>query len=272
MKPMIILATIVLLALAAWKLLRVYEQRQVFHPRPGLEETPADRNLAYRDLSVSSGAETLQAWLVPADRPRGVMLYCHGNFGNLSDCLDTVEVYRRLGLDVAVFDYRVYGNSSGTPDEAGTYEDAEAAWKFLTEDLGYDPARTVVFGRSLGGAVALRLAADRRPAALIVEASFPSLRQVAERLHPALPVGLMLRYRYPGAEYAARTECPKLFIHSRDDNLIPLSLGRELYAAAAEPKEFLEIGGPHASGFLETGPPYIAGVGRFLDRVLGPRP
>ncbi|MCH9003231.1 MAG: alpha/beta hydrolase [Planctomycetes bacterium] len=146
--------------------------------------------------------------------------------------------------------YRGYGRSTGTPGEDGLYADAEAAWRYLTETRGERPDRIVLFGRSLGGAVAIELARRHNPAALVVESTFTSLVDVGRHHYPLLPVSLIATHRFDSLSKIAGIACPKLFLHGTDDALIPIDLGRALYDAAQSPKRFLETpGGHNNSGF-----------------------
>lgn len=265
---LLILGLVLVLGWGLWRLVRRYERSQVYHPFPLLTRTPEAVGLSYRDVFFPSGRHRLQGWHIPAANPRGAVLFCHGNSGNLSNCLETAMVFHRLGMNFFVFDYRGYGNSTGSPDEEGTYRDAEAAWETLTRELGEKPERVVLFGRSLGGAVAAELAVRRPAAAMIVEASFPSLLEVAALTHPRIPAAWFLSSRYEAARRVAAVSCPKLFIHSRDDDFIPLELGEKLFRAAAEPKKFLLIHGSHGEGYLETGEPYLRALDDFLREVL----
>jgi fermentation-respiration switch protein FrsA (DUF1100 family) len=172
-----------------------------------------------------------------------VVLFCHGNAGNVSHRLDTLQFFRSLGLGTLIFDYRGYGRSDGSPSEKGTYRDAEAAWRHLVEQRQIPPERIVILGRSLGGAVAARLAADQRPGALVVESAFTSVPDLAARMFPVYPVHLLARIRYNTLKWIRRVHCPVLVVHSRDDEMIPFRHGRRLFEAAPEPKEFLELRG-----------------------------
>lgn len=272
MRALVIAGIIVLLGIIGFLLLRRFEHGEIYQPSPDLEGTPREFGLDYRNLFFHSEKERLQGWFVPAEEARGTLLYCHGNSGNISHCLDTVQLYHEMGMSVFVYDYRGYGNSTGEPSEAGLYADAQAAWETLTGSLGISPERIVIFGRSLGGAVAVDLASRRQAAGLIVEASFPSMKELAQVLHPMLPVDLILSNHYRSADKLARVTCPSLFIHSREDELVPWDLGQRLFSAAREPRSFLEITGTHGEGFLNSGEAYRLPVSRFLTETLGPEP
>ncbi|HSM11391.1 MAG TPA: alpha/beta hydrolase [Lysobacter sp.] len=247
-------------------------------PGRTLDATPADAGLDYQDVNIDTAdGERLHGWYVPAARPgmgeaRGVLLFFHGNAGNISHRLESIALFNRLGLDVLIVDYRGYGRSTGKPTEAGTYRDARAAWDYLVGERGIRPGRIVVFGRSLGGAVGAwlgsQLPAAETPAALIIESSFTSGADMARRLYPIFPAGLLTRLKYPVVDYAARLNCPVLVVHSRDDEIIPYAMGRAIYDAAPSPRFFLELRGDHNAGFWISRASYTAGLEAFLLEVL----
>jgi fermentation-respiration switch protein FrsA (DUF1100 family) len=244
-------------------------------PGRALDATPGDIGLTYEDVHIAtSDGERLHGWYVPAAAARGVLLFFHGNAGNISHRLESIAIFNRLGLDVLIVDYRGYGQSTGKPGEKGTYRDAQAAWAYLLEERGLAPGRTVVFGRSLGGAVgawlASQLPGDEAPAAVIIESSFSSGADMARRLYPIFPARLLTRLEYPVVEYVARLRSPVLVVHSRDDEIIPFPMGRAIYEAAPAPKSFLELRGDHNAGFWISREAYTAGLDGFLDSVLGP--
>lgn len=238
-------------------------------PGRALEATPADRGLEFEPLSIPTGdGETLDGWFIPAGEARGTLLFFHGNAGNISHRLDSVGLFHRLGLNVLIFDYRGYGRSSGKPSEAGLYRDAEAAWRYLTGERATPADEIVLFGRSLGGAVAVWLAGRVRPAGLIVESSFTSVPDMGAEIYPWLPVRLLARNRFDSRARIGGVRVPVLIIHSRQDEIIPFRHGRRLFEAAAEPKQFLEIAGGHNDGFYVSGEKYREGISEFLDGVL----
>lgn len=179
-------------------------------------------------------------------------------------------MFHRLRLDIFIFDYRGYGQSEGKPAEQGTYKDAEAAWRYLIEERQMNPNEVVVFGRSLGGAVASWLAQSYTPGALILESTFTSLRDIAATLYPYLPVRLLLRFEYDTAKYLGRVNCPVLIVHSRDDEIMPFSHGQRLFEMAKEPKTFLQITGTHNEGFITSGKRYEQGLNAFISEYLEP--
>jgi uncharacterized protein len=251
-----------------------WQSKLVYFPRPGVQATPADAGIYYEDVTLQAAdGVKLHAWFVPApDKPRGALLYCHGNAGNISYRVGLVSVFRRMGLDVLIFDYRGYGQSEGKPSEDGTYLDAEAAWDYLVTKRGVRPERIAIFGKSLGGGVAAHLAAEpeRKPGALVLQSTFTSIPDVGAEQFWWLPVRLIARIKYPSLKTLPAIKCPVLVVHSRGDELIPFHHGQQLFAAANEPKEFLEIQGDHNGGWQLSGRAYTDGIQRFLDKHLGP--
>ncbi len=234
-------------------------------PTREIAATPADIGLRYEALRLpTADGETLDAWFVPAPKERAVLLFFHGNAGNISHRLDSVKILHDRGLSVLIIDYRGYGQSTGRPTELGTYEDARAAWRHLVEDRGIPPQRIVLFGRSLGAAVATWLAANTAPRALIVESAFRSVPDMAAEIYWFLPVRLLARLHYPVEKLLPGVEAPVLVIHSRDDEIIPFAHGEALYAVAAEPRKLLEIEGDHNTGFLASRSRYVEGLEAFL--------
>jgi hypothetical protein len=253
-------------------LIAVFQSRLIYFPTGEYAFTPAGIGLDFEDLTLETGdGVAIAAWYVPHPTAKGSVIFCHGNAGNISDRVDSINALHRMGLNVLIFDYRGYGRSEGRPSEKGTYKDADAAWRYLVETRGESPDRIVLFGRSLGGAVAIELAGRNRPAALVVESTFTSLVDIGRLHYSLLPVRLVLRYRYDSICRVASLACPKLFIHGSGDTLIPFANGRELFAAAAQPKQFMETpGGHNQSGFMYS-PEYTDRLATFLDMVLSQR-
>jgi len=267
---------VITLAYAAVLLLAwLFQHRLLYLPTtPGRAwmTTPDAVGLSYRDLRIRTGDDIeLSAWLVPSDPERGLLLFFHGNAGNISHRLESIGIFHQLGLSVLIVDYRGYGRSGGTPSETGTYRDAAAVWRFATVELGRRPDRIVVHGRSLGAAVAAHLAATAAvsPAALIVESPFTTVAEMAQRAYPILPARWLTRFSYATRDYVADAPCPVLVAHSEEDEIIPVELGRAVYAAAPEPKRFLTLGGGHNTAFRETGDAYLHGIDAFLAEVAG---
>jgi fermentation-respiration switch protein FrsA (DUF1100 family) len=249
--------------------LMAFQSHYVYFPERGIVATPDAIGLPYEtvDFEAADGVR-LSGWFIPAENPRGTLLFFHGNAGNISHRLESIEVFNRLHLNTLIFDYRGFGQSGGKITEQGTYLDAEAAWRYLTEERDIDAAEIVVFGRSLGGTIAAWLAQHHPPKALILESTFTSIPDIGADVYPYLPVRLMSRYSYDAAGYLRRANCPVLIIHSRNDEIIPFRHGQRLFEAANEPKEFLEIGGSHNEGFITSAKRYQEGLDSFISTYL----
>lgn len=255
----------------AGMLLLVYflQDRLLYFPLKDIDVTPAALQLAFEEVRLTTDdGQTLAAWWIPAEKERAVLLFCHGNGGNISYRLDSIDIFSRLGLSVLIFDYRGYGGSTGQPSEKGTYRDAESAWRYLVDVQKKKPEKIICFGESLGGAVAAEIAMRHESGGLIIMSSFTSIPELAGRLYPFLPIKLLSKFRYATIEKIANIAAPKLIIHSPDDEIIPFEQGRSLYEKAAHPKQFLQIKGGHNEGFLVSGNLYVQGLKDFLDRYF----
>jgi fermentation-respiration switch protein FrsA (DUF1100 family) len=242
----------------------------LYHPGYELRATPADIGIPFESVSLQTAdGKRLAAWWIPSQSPRGTLLFCHGNAGNIADRLDSIRIFNGLGLNLFIFDYRGYGKSNGSPSEQGIYRDVEAAWDYLERNRGIDPQKIVVFGRSLGGSVAAWISQTRRPGALILEAAFTSLQEVARDRVPGFFVNLFVSDQYPTIRYLTLVQCPVLIIHSRDDEVIPFGHGKALFATATGSKELVVIRGSHNTGFLDSRPLYEQAMDSFLSKVLG---
>ncbi|MDJ0807495.1 MAG: alpha/beta hydrolase [Gammaproteobacteria bacterium] len=228
--------------------------------------SPQAIGLSYEDVElVTKDGIKLQAWYLPATQARGTLLFLHGNAGNISHRLDSLQLFHNLGLNTLIFDYRGYGNSAGKPDEAGIYQDAETAWQYLTEVRGIPPGEILLFGRSFGGAVAAYLAELHPALGLILESTFTSVPDMAAALYPWLPVRSLTKAHYDTRSRLASIEIPVLVIHSPDDEIIPYDHGRTLFELAGEPKRFLQLQGDHNYGFMKSLEAYRAGWDEFIE-------
>lgn len=250
-------------------LMFLFQGALLYHPDIGRESrrTPEDVGLNYETVWLTTEDNVrIEAWFVPAPAARGVVLLAHGNAGSIAYRVDYAPLFHRLGFSLLLLEYRGYGRSEGKPSEEGTYADARAAWRHLVMERGIPAERIVLVGESLGGAVVARLAADQRPAALVLASSFVSVPELAAELYPWLPARWLARYRYDTLEALERISCPVLIAHSREDEIVPLRHGERLFAAAKGEKSFLELAGGHNGGFLYTREEWGEELGRFLDR------
>jgi uncharacterized protein len=266
------LALLVVAYLGLLVLLRFNESRLVYFPgaERRLIPPPAELQLPVQRAALrTEDGVTLASWVMPAD-PNSTgywLLICHGNAGNLSEFGRPAHYagLRALGLNLLAFDYRGYGESEGAPSEAGLYKDADAAYRYLREELGVAPGKIVIFGHSLGSAVAVDLASRVPASGLILEGALTSVLQRGQELYPYIPVRWIGRSRYASIDKISRVRVPKLFLHARADDVIPLAHGRRLFEAAPEPKTFVELNGGHGDAFELDSATYFGSVSRFLS-------
>jgi len=249
----------------------LFEERLIFLPTrhpAGWWDGPKIRGLAVEDVWMdTSDGERIHGWFAPGPDGDGpVILYFHGNAGNLSDRTDFVQTLVGEGLSVFIVDYRGYGRSSGRPNEAGLYRDAEAAWDYLVTTRNVPAERIVILGRSLGGGVATELAV-RRPNArgLILESTFRSIAHIGQRQFPFLPVRLLLRTRFDNLAKVPEIRVPTLVVHGTADRLIPFEEGKALYEALPDgQKHFHAVeGGEHNDTWARGGESYLKAIRAF---------
>lgn len=251
--------------------LYLVQDRLLYHPVRGAVATPSDEGMAFEAVRLPTGdadTTTLHAWWIPAADARGTVLFWHGNAGNLSHRVSTLRWLHELGLNVLAADYRGYGESGGTPSESAFAEDAQTLWRHARETRAIPPERIVLYGRSLGGAVAAGLADVTSPAGLALESTFTSLPDMAAMLYPWLPARALCRSQYPTRKRVAEMSMPVLVAHAPEDDVIPYVHGRRLFEAAGERGTFHELGGGHNATRLDA--LYAAAWVRWLDRVLPP--
>jgi fermentation-respiration switch protein FrsA (DUF1100 family) len=242
----------------------------IYFPNVAREHTatPAAYGLPYEDAAIKTeDGETLHAWWVPAEKARGAVLLFHGNAGNISHRIEYARMFRMLGYSTLLVDYRGYGKSTGSPSEEGTYRDAAASWQWLATEQRLKGSEIVVFGESLGGAVACWLGARERPRALVLASTFTSVPDLGAEVYRFLPVRLLSRFKYDTRDCLSRVEAPVLIAHSPRDDIVPHAHGKRLYEAAREPKHFLELAGGHNEGLLFTRREWVEALGAFLEKV-----
>ncbi len=258
---------------AAWVIVVAWvwltQDRLVYFPQIGRDNpaTPAAAGLPFEDLRIGTAdGETLAAWWVPAttDRVNGAVLLFHGNAGSIADRVMYLPHFTAMGYGVLLVDYRGYGRSSGSPDEAGTHADARAAWRWLTVERGFATGDIVLVGESLGGAVAAALAAQVQPRALLLLSTFTSVNDLGSELYPWLPVRFISRFRYGTLQGVQDYRGPVLVAHSRDDEIVPFAHAQRLQAAAGARGRLLEMRGGHNDAFLFGAPERVVAVAEFF--------
>ena len=263
----IVASIVVLVGLAL-----LFEEKLIYFPSKRFDVKPEDLSLDYRNLTLSTSDGTVvHGWFLPSPTSaRFTVLICHGNAGNVADRLDrTLLMHRNLGTNVLLFDYRGFGRSEGSPNEEGTYRDARAAYDYLLEEAGFTPERVILFGESLGAAVAVQLAGEVPAAGLVLEAPFTSIPDMARFAYPFIPSG-WIRTRYDNLTKLSKLRLPILIIHGTEDTIVPFSHGKRLYDAALEPKRFLAVdNADHSDSFLVGGERYWAAWREYLELVDG---
>lgn len=220
-------------------------------------------------LEVDDG-KRLGAWYLPAagDQRRPGAVVFNGNGGDRSGRAQLAVGLSRLGLSVLLFDYRGYGGNPGSPSEKGLAADARAAQAWLAAQPEVDPDKIVYFGESLGAAVAIGLATERSPAALVLRSPFTSLADVARVHYPWLPVGRLLIDRYPSIDRIGSLAAPVMIIAGDRDDIVPEPLSKKLYEVASDPKRYLLVPGTgHNDPELVDGDRMLEEVGRFLSEA-----
>lgn len=258
--------------------LKLYERQFIFRPaeREVIASAPQFALHERRVTYPSSDGVTLSAWIIPAAAASPSdrwLLICHGNLGNVGYA-QRPEFYasmRDLGVNLFAFDYRGFGESSGSPDEAGVYADATASYEYLTRTLRVPPERLVLFGHSLGSGVAIELASRVPAAGLIVEGAYTSIVDRGQELYPLLPVRLIATQRFPSLERIRTIDMPKLFLHSPEDAVIPYAHGRRLFEAARAPKRFVDVRGGHENAYRIDKDVYYGAIAEFLRDVPSAR-
>jgi pimeloyl-ACP methyl ester carboxylesterase len=268
---------VVLLVLVAYLglllLLRLNESRLIYFPgsERRLISPPAHLQLPVEAATIQTeDGLALGSWIIQAADSTGYwLLICHGNAGNLSEFGRPAHYagLRALGLNLLAFDYRGYGESEGAPTEDGLYRDANAAYRYLREELAVSPERVLIFGHSLGSAVAVDLASRAPSAGLILEGALTSVLERGQELYPYIPVRWIGRSRFPSIEKISRVSVPKLFLHARGDEVIPLAHGRRLFDAASSPKTFVELNGGHGDAFEVDSARYFGSIRKFVEAI-----
>jgi uncharacterized protein len=255
------------------------QTRMIFVPTAVIEKTPELFNLQYEEVWLpvfnSTGkAERIHGWWIKANQPESkVLLYLHGNGFNIGANIAQAKIFQQMGFSVLLIDYRGYGRSEGSfPSEVQVYQDAATAWNYLVKDKKIPPSQILIYGHSLGGAIAIDLAAKYPDAAgLIVESTFTSIIQVIDYRNTfwMFPVDLILTQGFESIDKVSKLKMPILFIHGTADSTIPAFMSEQLYNAAPEPKQLILIDGAGHNNVANAAPyQYVQGVKSFLEEVF----
>jgi fermentation-respiration switch protein FrsA (DUF1100 family) len=254
-------------------LIHTFENRLIFYP-PRYPEgfaPPEAYGLHPEEIWIgASDGVKLNAYFLPAAESSKVLLWFHGNAENIGMGLPHLKALATLGVNILELDYRGYGKSQGSPDEVGVYRDGEAAYRYLAEVRHFQPKNIFIYGHSLGGAVAVDVAARHPCGGLIVESSFTSVREMARRIFHLPIMEFVPRSRFNSLAKIARVRAPVLIIHGTRDEVVPFDMGRRLYEAAPKPKSFLPVEGAGHNDLSEVGgQAYYERLREFLDASAG---
>jgi fermentation-respiration switch protein FrsA (DUF1100 family) len=246
-------------------ILMLLEEKLIFFPTkyPAGDWHPAGLPVQDAEFHAADGTR-LHGWYLPHEDPRAVVLFCHGNAGNVTHRADVLRMLHRVvGVSVLILDYRGYGRSEGSPSEGGILADARAARTWLAEREAVDPRDVVLLGRSLGGAVVVDLAAEDGARALVLESTFTSITDLAAHYYPWVPVRWLVRTRLDAAGKIAAYKGPLLQSHGDADSIVPFPFGVRLFDAANEPKEFITLHGQDHNDMPKIA--YYEALIEFLD-------
>lgn len=267
-------------ALCTWRLLAFvwplpllisacrFEDSFIFHPVAAIDRTPRDVGLDYQNIEFSArDGIRLHGWFVPHSEARSTLIWFHGNAGNIAHRVENLKLlHDKVKVNVFIFDYRGYGRSQGQPSEAGTYLDGEAALAFAFERLHIGAGTIVLFGRSLGAAVAVEVAGRYAVQAVILESPFASIREMARVVLPFVPIGALLQTRYDVVEKIQLVKTPILVLHGDRDEIVPFSQGVMVFDAAPQPKKFYKIAGAgHNDTYIVGADAYFRELRNFID-------
>lgn len=261
---------VIVYAVLIYGALRFLEWRSIYYPTDKIEYTPADAGLKYDEATfVTSDDVELQGWWIPNDDARATLIICYGNAQNMGNRIWMAKDLHSLGLNIFLFDYRGYGRSGGIPTEKGTYRDVRAAYEFVRmKHNDVDDPPVILYGRSLGGAVAMQCALEKPVRGFIVESAFASIPAMAREVYPWLPVGLIATYGYDNLAKAADLEVPLLVSASRGDTIVPYEQTRSIFEAAPQPKFWAELAGDHNETGWDRSPEYWKAIREFVDYAL----
>jgi hypothetical protein len=235
----------------------------IFFPVSSFNLTPKDLYLKYKDVYFTTkDGKRLHGWFFPLKGEFPVIMFCHGNAGNISHRLDNIRLLLENKLQVFIFDYRGYGKSSGKPSEKGLYLDGLAAYDYLVQEEHFPPDHIILFGRSLGASIAIDVSLKRDARSIIIEGAFTSTKDMAKTLLLFNLLSPLLPAHYDNLKKVAHVNLPKLIIHSEDDEIVPFSMGQKLFDASKAPRYFFRLKG---AGHNDT---YVVGGEEYFQTIV----
>ena len=248
-------------------LIYINQSKLVYFPSTDISTNPKSVGLEYESIIFHSSDNTkLHAWYIPKKGADVTLLFLHGNGGNISHRLDSIKLFNSLEMNVFIFDYRGYGNSEGSANEQNTYDDARSAWDYLIKNKNVKAEDIIIFGRSLGGAIAANLGSTTKPKGIILESTFTTAKELVSDVYPFVPQSL-IHITYGTTRYLKDINYPILVVHSIDDNIIPFKHGQAVFKNANEPKTFVQIRGDHNRGFIQSKDIYADSLKDFLKEI-----
>ncbi|MBP9854400.1 MAG: alpha/beta hydrolase [Candidatus Omnitrophica bacterium] len=242
------------------------ESKSVFYPAKNISHSPDEAGLPFEDVFIPIQGNCIHGWFISRPQHTKTVIFSHGNGGNIGDRLDKLYLFDRIGLNILIYDYQGYGKSTGNPSEKGLYQEAEAIYKYLTEERNIKPASIIVYGESLGGAVAVDLASKKDIGGLILDSTFSSARDMAKYIYPFIP-GFLVRTKLDSLSKIRWVKAPKLFFHSKADGTVPYELAQKLYNAADGKKKFVEIQGGHNDNYEQSGETFYQEIKTFVNNL-----
>ena len=266
-----VLGILTTLYLTCCLLVRYGQSRLIFVPDSYIKSTPEKYSLDYQDVWIDVGEDKIHGWwMANARHTAPTLLYFHGNGSNNGDLVEIASIFHSLGVSVLLIDYRGYGKSSPVfPNETRVYQDAEAAWQYLTNELEIEPQNIFVYGHSLGGAIAIELAIQYPDmAGLIVEGTFTSMRDMAEFITwlRIFPLNWLVTQHFDSISKIKSLSTPLLILHGSEDDIVPVTMAKELFAAAPQPKQLVIIPQANHNDLPEfDDPQFLLSLQKFIQ-------
>lgn len=247
--------------------IKYMEIHGIFYPTKTVELTPQALDIAFEDIYIKAeGNILINSWFIPYNNAKYTLIFFHGNAGNIGHRLDKISLLREIGLNIFIIDYRGYGRSRGIPCEKGLYSDATSAYEYLTNARKIPPSQIILYGESLGSAAAINLAAKSAVKAIILEGAFSCGKEMAHQIFPFLPE-IFFADTFNSLKNIPGVKAAKLFLHSKDDAIVPFRLAKKLFDYAPNPKFFIELKGSHNNGFLSSKDTYISAIKSFITAL-----
>ncbi|MFA5196307.1 MAG: alpha/beta hydrolase [Bacteroidales bacterium] len=251
---------------------RFLEKKVLFYPSKEIGPAPAGKGLEYEDVFFKApDGIVLHGWFIPANGAYATVIYFHGNAGNISHRVEIVRMFNEIKVNFFIFDYRGFGKSSGSPSEEGTYLDGMAAYKYLVETRGILPESIVLYGKSLGVAVAVDLASKLKAGVLICESGFTSTQDMAREFYKFIPLWLFVGQKYNSFAKIRQVHIPILFMHSPKDEIIPFRHSKRMFERATGPKDLYVMKGGHNDAFYFHKEETMKRISVFLNKYLKER-